>query len=134
MTKNVSMRSEDLNLIEHDGIPQSFRWNGHRYVVQRIVMHWVESGPWWQSISQSFFSGEFADADAGDVTWHIWRIEAQSMAGILVGVGTSFASGCTSGHGVCGLSRISPRSLVATLIFMATGIVTVFVVRHVLGA
>ena len=56
------------------------------------------------------------------------------VAGILVGVGTSFASGCTSGHGVCGLSRISPRSLVATLIFMATGIVTVFVVRHVLGA
>ena len=56
------------------------------------------------------------------------------VAGILVGVGTSLASGCTSGHGVCGLSRISPRSLVATLIFMATGIVTVFVVRHVLGA
>jgi uncharacterized membrane protein YedE/YeeE len=56
------------------------------------------------------------------------------VAGILVGVGTSFASGCTSGHGVCGLSRISPRSLVATLIFMATGIVTVFVVHHVLGA
>ena len=56
------------------------------------------------------------------------------VAGILVGVGTSFASGCTSGHGVCGLSRISPRSLVATLIFMATGIVTVFIVRHVLGA
>ena len=55
-------------------------------------------------------------------------------AGILVGVGTSYASGCTSGHGICGLSRISPRSLVATLIFMATGIVTVFVVRHVLGA
>ena len=56
------------------------------------------------------------------------------VAGILVGVGTSFASGCTSGHGVCGLSRISPRSLVATLIFMAAGIVTVFIVRHVLGA
>jgi len=56
------------------------------------------------------------------------------VAGILVGVGTSFASGCTSGHGVCGLSRISPRSLVATLIFMTTGILTVFVVRHVLGA
>lgn len=56
------------------------------------------------------------------------------VAGILVGVGTSFASGCTSGHGVCGLSRISPRSLVATLIFMVTGMATVFVVRHVLGA
>jgi uncharacterized membrane protein YedE/YeeE len=55
-------------------------------------------------------------------------------AGILVGVGTSYASGCTSGHGVCGLSRISPRSLVATLIFMTTGMGTVFVVRHMLGA
>lgn len=55
------------------------------------------------------------------------------VAGILVGVGTSYASGCTSGHGVCGLSRISPRSLVATLIFMATGMATVFVVRHVWG-
>jgi uncharacterized membrane protein YedE/YeeE len=56
------------------------------------------------------------------------------LAGVLVGVGTSYASGCTSGHGVCGLSRISPRSLVATLIFMATGMATVFLVRHVLGA
>jgi uncharacterized membrane protein YedE/YeeE len=52
------------------------------------------------------------------------------VAGILVGVGTSYASGCTSGHGVCGLSRISLRSLVATLIFMATGMATVFVIRH----
>lgn len=56
------------------------------------------------------------------------------VAGVLVGIGTSYASGCTSGHGVCGLSRVSPRSLVATLIFMATGMATVFVVRHVLGA
>lgn len=56
------------------------------------------------------------------------------VAGVLVGVGTSYASGCTSGHGVCGLSRISPRSLVATLVFMATGMATVFVVRHVWGA
>ena len=56
------------------------------------------------------------------------------VAGVLVGIGTSYASGCTSGHGVCGLSRISPRSLVATIIFMATGMATVFVVRHVLGA
>lgn len=56
------------------------------------------------------------------------------VAGVLVGVGTSYASGCTSGHGVCGLSRMSPRSLVATFIFMATGMATVFVVRHVWGA
>lgn len=52
-------------------------------------------------------------------------------AGLLVGVGTSYGSGCTSGHGVCGLSRLSPRSLVATLAFMAAGMLTVFIVRHV---
>lgn len=56
------------------------------------------------------------------------------VAGLLVGVGTRFGSGCTSGHGVCGLSRLSPRSLVATLSFMAAGFATVFVTRHLLGA
>ena len=55
------------------------------------------------------------------------------IAGLLVGVGTRFGSGCTSGHGVCGLSRLSPRSLVATLAFMGAGFVTVFVMRHVLA-
>jgi uncharacterized protein len=54
-------------------------------------------------------------------------------AGLLVGIGTRLGGGCTSGHGVCGLSRLSPRSLVATLSFMAAGFVTVFVVRHVVG-
>ena len=55
------------------------------------------------------------------------------VAGVLVGVGTRLGSGCTSGHGVCGLSRASPRSLVATLVFMAAGFATVFVMRHVLS-
>ncbi|OSZ64631.1 YeeE/YedE family protein [Hydrogenophaga sp. IBVHS2] len=54
------------------------------------------------------------------------------LAGLLVGVGTRYGSGCTSGHGVCGLSRLSPRSLVATLAFMAAGFLTVFLIRHVL--
>lgn len=54
-------------------------------------------------------------------------------AGLLVGVGTRYGSGCTSGHGVCGLSRRSPRSLVATVAFMASGFLTVFVVRHLVG-
>ena len=54
-------------------------------------------------------------------------------AGLMVGYGSRLGSGCTSGHGVCGLSRLSPRSLVATLTFMAAGFVTVFVARHVLG-
>jgi uncharacterized protein len=55
------------------------------------------------------------------------------VAGLLVGVGTRYGAGCTSGHGVCGLSRLSPRSLAATLAFMGAGFVTVFVLRHVLG-
>lgn len=55
------------------------------------------------------------------------------VAGLLVGIGTRYGSGCTSGHGVCGLSRFSPRSLVATFSFMLAGFVTVFIVRHVLG-
>lgn len=63
------------------------------------------------------------------------RIEADTAtivaAGLLVGLGTRFGSGCTSGHGVCGLSRLSPRSLVATLSFMAAGFATVFIIRHV---
>ncbi len=54
-------------------------------------------------------------------------------AGFLVGIGTRFAGGCTSGHGVCGLARGALRSLVATITFMVFGFVTVFVVRHVIG-
>lgn len=59
-----------------------------------------------------------------------WLLAA---AGLLVGFGTSLGSGCTSGHGVCGLGRLSVRSLVATSVFVAVGIVTTFVVRHIFG-
>jgi len=55
------------------------------------------------------------------------------LAGLLVGIGTRYGSGCTSGHGVCGLSRLSPRSFVATAVFMGAGFVTVFVTRHLFG-
>lgn len=55
------------------------------------------------------------------------------IGGILVGLGVTYGSGCTSGHGVCGLARFSKRSLVATLCFMASAVVTVFIIRHVLG-
>ncbi len=55
------------------------------------------------------------------------------LAGLLVGFGTRYGSGCTSGHGVCGLSRLSPRSMVATAAFMFMGFVTVFVMRHLLA-
>ncbi|MEL6572513.1 MAG: YeeE/YedE family protein [Pseudomonadota bacterium] len=54
-------------------------------------------------------------------------------AGLIVGVGTAMGSGCTSGHGVCGLARLSPRSLAAVLTFMATAGITVYVLRHVIG-
>jgi uncharacterized protein len=57
-----------------------------------------------------------------------------AVAGLLVGVGTRLASGCTSGHGVCGISRGSRRSLIATLAFMASGFVTVLIVHHLIGA
>lgn len=56
------------------------------------------------------------------------------VAGLLVGVGTRYGAGCTSGHGVCGLSRLSPRSLVATLLFTAAGAATVYFVRHLIHA
>jgi len=62
------------------------------------------------------------------------RIDAGTAAlvaaGLLVGIGTRYGSGCTSGHGVCGISRLSPRSIVATLVFMAAGFATVYVARH----
>jgi uncharacterized membrane protein YedE/YeeE len=65
------------------------------------------------------------------------QIDADSSllitAGLLVGLGTRYGSGCTSGHGVCGLSRLSPRSLVATAIFMGAGVITVFIVRHLIS-
>jgi len=54
------------------------------------------------------------------------------IAGFLVGIGTRYGGGCTSGHGVCGISRLSPRSIVATLLFMTTGVVTVYALRHLL--
>ena len=76
-------------------------------------LYWLVVGPTQQRI---------------DATWGMVVI-----AGLLVGVGTRYGSGCTSGHGVCGLSRMSPRSLVATLAFMGAGFVTVFLIRHALG-
>jgi hypothetical protein len=56
------------------------------------------------------------------------------VGGVIVGIGVTYGSGCTSGHGVCGMARLSPRSIVATLVFMAFAIATVYVIRHVIGA
>lgn len=72
----------------------------------------------------------FGDAPVARESFPVWLLV---LAGFLVGYGTSLGNGCTSGHGVCGLSRLSLRSLVATLIFLAAAIVTTFVFRHVWG-
>jgi uncharacterized membrane protein YedE/YeeE len=68
--------------------------------------------------------------DLGGLTFtaNSWTVV---VAGLLVGAGTTFGSGCTSGHGICGIARLSPRSIAATLAFKASGVATVFVVRHV---
>jgi len=65
---------------------------------------------------------------ASDLPW--WQAAA---GGLLVGIGTKLGSGCTSGHAVCGLGRLSLRSLLATVTFMTSGMVTVYVIRHLLG-
>jgi uncharacterized protein len=74
-------------------------------------------------------SGTLRDSDI-DVTSSVPLLVA---AGLLVGFGTRLGSGCTSGHGVCGMARLSPRSIAATLTFMALGFATVFLARHVFG-
>lgn len=104
--------------------------------------------------------GELAQRQPGPQAWRalfvlgliaaplVWRLGVQApvpgeltlsapllvVAGLLVGFGTRRANGCTSGHGVCGLGNLSPRSLVAVVTFMGVAAVTVFVVRHVIGA
>ena len=103
--------------------------------------------------------GGLARPQAGDISWRVafvagliaaplaWgllaalpeiRVDASVSvlvaAGLLVGVGTRYGGGCTSGHGVCGVSRASPRSVAATLAFMAAGFATVYVVRHLIGS
>jgi uncharacterized membrane protein YedE/YeeE len=102
--------------------------------------------------------GGLARPQAGDISWRIafvagliaaplaWRLLAAlpeirvdtsyftlASAGLLVGIGTRYGGGCTSGHGVCGVSRMSPRSIVATLAFMAAGFATVYVARHLIS-
>jgi hypothetical protein len=82
----------------------------------------IVAAPWAHSIVAAWPQPQI---DAGD--------GALVVAGLLVGIGTRYGSGCTSGHGVCGLSRLSPRSLAATAAFMGAGFATVYVIRHLSG-
>ena len=77
-----------------------------------------------------------ATADVAAATAGLEKLSLPVLitAGLLVGIGTDLGNGCTSGHGVCGIARLSPRSIIATLVFMATAAATVFVTRHVIGA
>ncbi len=94
-----------------------------------------EPGEWaWRAlfcaglVGSGLVARHFAPSAIGN--WHA-SLPVLAVAGVLVGFGTQMAGGCTSGHGVCGVSRLSLRSIVATATFMAVGAVVVFVVRHV---
>ena len=80
------------------------------------------SAPW---VAKLLLPGELLSAPRIEASWTM-----VIAAGWLVGFGTRWGAGCTSGHGICGLSRLSARSLIATLSFMLTGFITVFVIRH----
>jgi len=81
-------------------------------------------------VGAGIYNLAFGDAPVARAHFPVWLL---AIAGLLVGYGTSLSNGCTSGHGVCGLGRLSPRSLAATVIFLLTGIATTFVVRHIVG-
>jgi uncharacterized membrane protein YedE/YeeE len=83
----------------------------------------VLSAPFWAGFLFGLHPAQVIQAEWG----------ALILAGLLVGFGAHYGSGCTSGHGICGLSRLSPRSLVATTSFMGAGFLTVFIIRHVLS-
>lgn len=86
----------------------------------------------------AFLAGMFAAPMLWLMTAELPAIEIKAsypvlaVAGLLVGIGTRYGSGCTSGHGVCGLSRLSTRSMMATLTFMIAGFVTVYIIRHLI--
>jgi uncharacterized membrane protein YedE/YeeE len=98
----------------------------------------TDTGPAW-SQAMAFVAGLPAGALAAAVLLRTPQIEITSSVpllvagGLLVGFGTRLGSGCTSGHGVCGMARLSPRSIAATLTFMAAGFATVFVTRQLIG-
>ena len=103
------------------------------------VMRIADAGPPWK-LATAFILGLPIGAAITSLLVRRPDIEVTSSmplliaAGLLVGFGTRLGNGCTSGHGVCGIGRLSPRSIAATLTFMAAAIATVFITRHVVGA
>jgi uncharacterized membrane protein YedE/YeeE len=103
------------------------------------VVRIADAGPPWK-LAAAFVVGLPIGAAVTSILVRKPDIEVTSSvllliaAGLLVGFGTRLGNGCTSGHGVCGIGRLSPRSIAATLTFMAAAIATVFVTRHLLGA
>ena len=124
------------------GASASLAWSGARQIagINGIVGRFLRA-PWSSGFAGWFLAGFLCVSlvvgrFAG--SWQVSSITARPLgllltAGLLVGFGTQLANGCTSGHGVCGLSRPSARSLVATLTFMMTAAAAVFVTRHVLA-
>jgi uncharacterized membrane protein YedE/YeeE len=105
--------------------------------IARGVLEWKPGDHVWRLLflgalvaGASLYYALFGNVPVPRPDFPVWLL---SIGGVLVGFGTSLGSGCTSGHGVCGLGRLSVRSLVATLIFLAAGIITTYVVRHVFG-
>jgi uncharacterized membrane protein YedE/YeeE len=92
--------------------------------------------PWRAAFLAGSVAGPLAYLLAGnEIDFSVPVSTAMMIAsGFIVGIGVIFGSGCTSGHGICGIARFSPRSIVATVSFMAAGLVTVYVIRHVIGA
>lgn len=98
--------------------PQAGDWAWRFSIILGLI-----SAPFWSALLFDLHPLAVIDAD--------WKMII--LAGLLVGFGSHYGSGCTSGHGICGLSRLSPRSVLATLIFMFSGFVTVYITRHILG-
>ena len=98
--------------------PQQGDWAWRLSLILGIL-----TAPFWAALVFGIHANSVIDAD-----WF-----AIVIAGLLVGFGSHYGSGCTSGHGICGLSRLSPRSMLATMSFMFSGFLTVYFIRHILG-
>lgn len=114
--------------------------NGRIAGISRIAQGAIEGPPGERGWRWLFVAGlvlgaflSLASGGAGFVPRTGYPAWLLAVAGLLVGFGTRLGSGCTSGHGVCGIARLSVRSVMATLTFMGTGFVTVYIARHLLG-